>query len=326
LARWEEIAAAAQLEPPPVIRRERPSAPGVVLPFPQRRRARPRRRRRSLRWLAVGLLVLTGTAVAVIARGASNVRLQSAAGGPGEVVRAGAVVGRRPFPAIPAMERAADYLEQRAGHTAFAVVGSSGHEYGLNMHDAFVSASVVKAMLLVGYLRALARRHQHLDSATSALLYPMIHVSDNTAASSVWHIVGNAGLMKVAAAAGMKEFGLGADWANEQITAADQARFFFHLDRLVPRRFRRYALSLLGGIDSTQSWGIPAVARPRWRTYFKGGWRLTGNGQLVSQIGLLSRRGRRVAIAVMTDGDPSMGYGVDTVQGVAARLLGLRPA
>jgi hypothetical protein len=28
------------------------------------------------------------------------------------------------------------------------------------------------------------------------------------------------------------------------------------------------------------------------------------------------------SIAVMTDGDPSMGYGIDTIQGVTSSLLG----
>jgi hypothetical protein len=294
-----------------------------VVPFPAQ--SIVRRRRRPWRWLPVLLLLLTSGVVAVIAlTGASHARLQSLGAGAGAVPgvsRAAAVARRHPFPSIPAMERAADWLQQRSGHTAFAVVDSSGHEYGLNMHDGFVSASVVKAMLLVGYLRALAGRHERVGATTNALLYPMIHVSDNRAASAVWNSIGNAGLTQVAAAAGMKEFVLGADWANEQITAADQARFFFRLDRLIPRPFRRYALTLLGGIDPTQSWGIPTVARPRWRTYFKGGWRLTGNGQLVSQVALLRRRGQRVAVAVMTDGDPSMSYGVETVQGVAGRLI-----
>ena len=36
----------------------------------------------------------------------------------------------------------------------------------------------------------------------------------------------------------------------------------------------------------------------------------------------LHKRGERLAIAVMTDGDPSMEYGIETIEGVAKRLLG----
>ena len=120
----------------------------------------------------------------------------------------------------------------------------------------------------------------------------------------------------------MHDFTLGVDWANEQISAADMARFFYRMQRLIPRQFRAYARGLLSSVVPSESWGIPEVARPRWRVYFKGGWRLTGDGQLVSQIARLEQRGRRIAIAVMTVDDPSMTYGEDTIEGVTARLLG----
>jgi beta-lactamase class A len=220
------------------------------------------------------------------------------------------------------MEKASAYLQARLGETAFAVVDSRGHEFGLNMHRTFVSASVVKAMLLVAYLRALGNQHGSLGYVSQSLLYPMIHVSDNKAASAVWQRVGDSELEDVARAARMTDFALGSDWANEEISAADQARFFYHMDSLIPRQFRSYARELLAGVDPTESWGIPAAAGPQWQVYFKGGWRRTGTGQLVSQVARLEQRKRRIAIAVMTATDPSMAYGEETIDGVTARLLG----
>ena len=104
-------------------------------------------------------------------------------------------------------------------------------------------------------------------------------------------------------------------------SASDQARFFFGMTRLIPRQYRHYAAHLLSHIVDYESWGIPAVARPRgWTVYFKGGWRTTDRGQLVHQIARLKHGHERIAIAVMTDGDPSMGYGIDTIQGVTRKL------
>ena len=227
------------------------------------------------------------------------------------------------YPSVRAMIRASSYLEDRAGYDAFAVVDSTGREYGLNAHRTYVSASVTKSMLLVAYLRTLAAHHESLGPESKKLLYPMIHVSDNTAASTVWTRVGDDGLTDVARAAGMRDFSFGANWANESMSPADMARFFYGMDSLIPRRFHGYARQLLSGIDRTESWGIPAAARPRhWRVYFKGGWRRTGDGQLVSQVARLERHHRRIAIAVMTVEDPSMGYGAETIAGVSARLLG----
>jgi hypothetical protein len=223
------------------------------------------------------------------------------------------------YPASAAIAGAAHFLETRAGRTAFAVVDSHGMLGGLNLHRTFVSASVVKAMLLVAYLQLSSRDHRGIDSG---LLYPMIHVSDNSAATAVWSIVGNGGLYSVAHQAHMTDYSVSGDWASSQISAADQARFFYNQDSLIPPRFRGYARYLLSTISADQSWGIPSVARPRgWRVFFKGGWRGTGLGQLVHQSARLERPGRTIAIAVMTDGDPSMGYGEETIAGVTQRLL-----
>ena len=150
----------------------------------------------------------------------------------------------------------------------------------------------------------------------------MINVSDNSAATQTWSIVGDCGLYSVAHAAGMTDFSIVGIWANAQISAADQAKFFFEMDSLIPHEFVGYARFLLSTIAGFESWGIPAVARPRgYKVFFKGGWRGTGLGQLVHQVGRLEGHGLTFSMAVMTDGDPSMGYGIDTIQGVTGSLL-----
>jgi hypothetical protein len=135
--------------------------------------------------------------------------------------------------------------------------------------------------------------------------------------------VGDSGLYALAHAAGMTDFSIVGIWANAQISAADQARFFFEMDSLIPHEFVGYARNLLSTIASFESWGIPAVARPLgYAVFFKGGWRGTGLGQLVHQVGRLERPGRVFSLAVMTDGDPSMGYGIATIEGLTHALLG----
>ena len=115
----------------------------------------------------------------------------------------------------------------------------------------------------------------------------MIHVSDNNAATKTQSYVGDAGLDGVARAAGMTNFsGVRQPGGRALLTPADQARFFFAMDSLIPPQFVGYARFLLSTIVGYESWGIPAVARPRgYRVFFKGGWRPTPRGQLVNQIG-----------------------------------------
>jgi Beta-lactamase enzyme family len=227
------------------------------------------------------------------------------------------------YPSPDGVARAARYLGGRAGRTAFAVIDSEGRMSGVHEHWTFVSASVVKAMLLVAYLRRLGSLgRQHVDSFSNSFLYPMINVSDNAAATQTWSIVGDAALYRLAHRAGMTDFSIVGIWANAQISPADQAKFFFNMDSLIPPQFVGYARYLLSTIAGFESWGIPAVARPRgYAVFFKGGWRGTGLGQLVHQVARLEGHGRRFSIAVMTDGDPSMGYGIGTIQGVTGSLL-----
>jgi beta-lactamase class A len=228
-----------------------------------------------------------------------------------------------PVAAVPsagAIAAAKRFLDSRAGRTSFAVVDSQGRLDGLRLREHFQTASVVKVMMLVAYLQMLQSRHRGLGGADTSLLYPMIHISDNNAASAVFAIVGGGALDRVAHEAGMTDYAPGVGWwAFTQTSAADQARFFFSLERLLPTRFYGYARGLLSGIEPSQSWGIPPVARPRWQVFFKTG-ALPEEG-LFNEVGRLERPGATFTIAVFTTGDPSMSYGEQTIQGVASALL-----
>ncbi len=234
------------------------------------------------------------------------------------------------FPGPAAIARAERYLATRGGRTALAVVDSEGRLSGVNLNEQFITGSVVKAMLLVAYLRRLDAMGQHyVDSYSNSILYPMIHVSDNDAATDCWSIVGDSGLYAVARAAGMTHFSVpvsapwGGQWGTALLTAADQARFFFEMDSLIPREFVGYANFLLSTIAAYESWGIPAVARPLGYTvFFKGGWRPSPDIWLTHQIARLVGHGHTFSIAVMTDGDPDFAYGIATIEGVTRALLG----
>jgi hypothetical protein len=234
-------------------------------------------------------------------------------------------VPRATFPSARALDRARRYAKHRAGLVSFAVIdtGEGAHHY--RGRARYASASVIKAMFLVAYLRRVKAEGRDLTSSERALLGPMIRVSDNDAAASVYGLLGSARVERVARAAGMRFFEeIPTHWASGEIAALDQARFFARLEQVVPRRFYRYARRLLRTIVDWQTWGIPAVARPRgYRVLFKTGRRTSPSlsGVIVHQVARLERGGRVLTLAVLTDRQPSDTYAIATVAGIARRLL-----
>jgi hypothetical protein len=223
------------------------------------------------------------------------------------------------------LEGAQRFAAGRDASAGFAIVSPDGKLRGREEHRLFTCASVVKSMLLAAELHRLDDQGLPLDAGTRSLLSEMITISDNDAATAIYGRVGDEGLYRVANLAGMDDFRVQYSWGFAKITAADMARMFSELDRVLPQRYRQYGLGLLGSITPEQSWGIPAVAEPAgWSVRFKGGWLQTDAGQLVSQAAELRRDGTTLGMAILTDGEPSMAYGIETVKGIAMRLLGAR--
>src|SRR5688572_23611434 len=215
------------------------------------------------------------------------------------------------------------YLKTRSGVNSWALIDTWGRLHGFAPHRVYVSASLVKAMLLTAYLRGIGNRMP--DGAERASLGPMITSSSNDAADTVYYRVGDAALYDVARRAGMTRFSVAGYWGNAHFSAEDQARLFSRIDRLVPRASRAYARGLLSSIVGYQRWGFSHVALAHgWRTFFKGGWRSTGAGRLVHEAALFERGDRRVSMAVLTDGNPSHEHGTETLREVARRIYGTR--
>ena len=226
-----------------------------------------------------------------------------------------------PFPRRPRSHPRARSSPARAGRTSFAVLDSSGRLSGLRTREHFETASVVKVMFLTAYLQMLGAHRRALGASDRALLYPMIHESNNDDASAV---LGDRRRGRGRARGprsrdarlrpGRRLVGVHADLGGRPGVFASR------LEQLIPARYYGYARYLMSTIEPEQSWGVPPVARPDWQVYFKTG-ALPSRG-LFTEVARLEREAIAFTAAVMTDGEPSQAYGEETIEGVAARLLG----
>ncbi len=230
-------------------------------------------------------------------------------------------VERRAIPSVPALRKAWRFARRRGGDVSIAVVDTRGRLRGRRAGKVYVSASVVKAMLLAAELRRLERDGAPLDPGTEGLLRAMICHSDNDAADAIYLRVGDAGLLDVARLAGLRRFAVAGHWTTAADNRGRYGPFLLAPTRPAGPPSPRRRAGPARGVVEEQSWGVPRAAGKAWAVFFKGGWRATGTGELVHQAALLRHRNRRVAIAVLTDGQPSQLYGIHTVRGVADRLL-----
>jgi hypothetical protein len=191
-------------------------------------------------------------------------------------------------------------------------------------HRHFGSASVVKATILAALLRKAHVQHRHLTGRERRLATLMITRSDNKAASALWNDVGRHSLRTFLRRAGMKEIipGPSGFWGITRITAHDEMILLQHL--LVPthvltRAARRYELGLMEHVIRSQRWGVTAGAPDGFNVHVKNGWLPAppGGRWWVNSIGCFTHGTKNYSIVVLTKGNPSMAYGVTSIEDVA---------
>jgi Beta-lactamase enzyme family len=219
----------------------------------------------------------------------------------------------------PHVDEASAYAVKRLGQVSFAV-RTEKRFWAFEPDRVVPSASVIKAMFMVAYLNRAHVRDRPLSSGRRELLSKMIRRSDNNAATTIRNIVGDAALVRLAHRTHMTRFATAPIWGLSHVTARDQSRFFLKIETLIPERHRATAMTLLRTIVPEQRWGVARARPSHWKLYFKGGWG-SGTGAVDHQVAQLRRGDLRVALAIMTTGNPSHKYGKATLEGVAKRLL-----
>jgi beta-lactamase class A len=201
-----------------------------------------------------------------------------------------------------------------------------GLQCWLNRSAHFDSASVVKVTILAALLHKAQDQHRYLTRTESALAEEMITESDNDAASDLWADVGRAGLQRFLDLARMTQTHLGAGpyWGLTQITAYDEVlllRLLRNRNLVLDTRSRDYVLDLMARVIPAQRWGVPAGAPTSLTVHVKNGWLpLATHGWRIHSIGAFTGHGGGYSIVVLTQDNPTMDYGIDTIEAIAEAI------
>ena len=190
----------------------------------------------------------------------------------------------------------------------------------------FDSASVMKVIILGALLRTAEEQDRYLTRTEAARAWAMITRSDNNAASALWAELGRRHLQHFLSLTGMTHTFLGPDgaWGLTQITANDEIRllrFLLNPNGVLDAASRGYALSLMAKVIPSQRWGVPVGAPTSLTAHVKNGWLpLATHGWRVHSIGCFTGHGGGYSIVVLTEDNPTMGYGVATIEAIARAI------
>jgi hypothetical protein len=249
----------------------------------------------------------------------------AAAASPDVRVRAGICTAPPAYRALAA-KLSADIqgaLRGRSGDPGVTVYDAvTGVSCYTNAAQHMDSASIVKTIILATLLRWHQETGKPLSSWEKDEATLMITQSDNDAATALWDEVGLTRLQDFLDAAKMNETQLGQDgyWGLTQVTAHDEMLLLELLARpssVLTNSSRSYELGLMSQVISSQRWGTPDGAPSGVTVHVKNGWLGDASGWHVNSLGVFTGKDKNYMMAVLTTGDPTEQYGIDTIEGVA---------
>lgn len=203
----------------------------------------------------------------------------------------------------------------------------TGAMYTYNGGVHYETASIVKVQILAAMLQRASEQHRYLTSWEDATARKMIDQSDNDSATALWNSLGGGqAVARNNAALGLTSTLMdpGGAWGLTQTTVADQVQLVRNIaygsDVLSPAA-RAYARQLMGTVVSWQRWGVTGGVPAGVSVQLKNGWlpRST-HGWRVNSVGHVSGSGRDYVIAVLSMDNPTMDYGIASIEGVSGAV------
>jgi beta-lactamase class A len=243
------------------------------------------------------------------------------------------------LPVVPAETKKLQSVWQTAltnqpGQVAIAVYDNkTGNtaSYATNT-GTFNTASVVKVSIIEAALARDQANGTGLTANEAALATPMIENSDNDSATALWESVGGQTAMdhfyillgmKNTTAAPQDEWGLTQTTATDQLAVVNT---YAYSNKTLTDTSRKTITDLLDNIESDQAWGVSAGLPNDVTVELKNGWLeddetndayANTDDWIVNSIGHIYGEGQDYTIAILSQGDPSQGYGIDAVQQLA---------
>ncbi len=220
---------------------------------------------------------------------------------------------------------AADIAKNRKGAVGVAVYRLDTDQfYSFQGTRSFPMYSTVKVPIMLTVLDRAVREDRRVTTREQTLIELMIQYSDNNAATTLLNSVGGARAVE----AFLRRNNINntyinnAAWGASTTTVQDMARLMARLGNcmMLVQRLCTYALTTMRGVTSAQAWGVSAGVPKGGKVALKNGWYPDRDGWGVNSIGLIQSQGKNYAIAVYTYPDPSMGYGITTIEQIAATI------